>query len=280
MSLMSKLLATTLLLSSFVYANTNVDSKKIEGFLSEQFLENQNIKTIDVKVENRVPIKELKGWDGYIVNVEATLKKHPKNIIKQKMIWFSNGKMITKDLTDLNSGENLTDLIKPNFKSEYYKKENLIFGNVNAKHKIAIFSDPLCPFCRSFVPGALADMKKQPKKFAVYYYHFPLPRLHPASVEIVKAAVAAEQKGYKDVIEKLYHIKINPQEKNIDKILVAFNKAVGSDIKPEDLKKPAVLKEIKFDFDVANDVMVGGTPTVYLDGKIDKAKNTYKKLKN
>jgi protein-disulfide isomerase len=195
------------------------------------------------------------------------------------MIWFSNGEVITKELSDMQSGQSYTDMVKPKFKDSYYKKENLIYGNANAKHKIAIFSDPLCPFCKSYVPGAIKEMRKYPQKFAIYYYHFPLDRLHPASVHLVKMAAAAELQGVKDVVLKLYTVEVHANEKNVRKILAAFNKAEGTHITLKDIQSPAVLKQVNFDLDVASDVMIAGTPTVYLDGINDKTKQKYKKVK-
>ena len=277
MSLMLKLLSTTLLLSSFVYADSVSD--KVEDFLDDKFMENSRLKNVDVKVSDVVPLKKLKGWNAYIIDAEASLKSQPKKVIKQRMIWFSNGQVITKDLTDMQTGESLSDIVKPAFKDAYYTKENLICGNVDAKHKVAIFSDPLCPFCKSFVPDALKYMKKYPEKFAVYYYHFPLERIHPASVPLVKAAVAAELQGNKDVVEKLYKVKINPREKNEKKILQAFNSTVGTKLTVGDLKEATIARQLKHDRDIANAVMVAGTPTVFLDGKVDKTKQKYKKVK-
>ncbi|WP_418640471.1 DsbA family protein [Sulfurimonas sp. ST-27] len=277
MSLMLKLLSTTLLLSSFLYASNA--SENIEYFLEDKFSENPRLKSVDVKVEDVTPLKQLPKWNAYIVNVKAVLKNKPKQVIRQKMIWFSNGKMITKDLTDISTGESLVDKVKPTVKARHYAKENLIYGNANAKHKIVIFSDPLCPFCRGFVPGAIKDMKKEPQKFAVYYYHFPLERIHPASVTLVKAAIAAEHQGVKDVVLKLYNVSINPREKNVKKILEAFNKAEGTNITPEDIQNPSVIKQFNHDRLVATDLMVGGTPTVYLDGSVDNTKKKYLKVK-
>jgi len=277
MSLMLKLLSTTLLLSSFVYASSAGD--KVEDFLDDKFSENPRLKSIDVKVSDEIALPKYKGWTAFVVDVEAYLKSQPKKLLKQRMIWFSNGSLITKELTDMQTGENLTDMVKPPFKDKFYKKENLIFGNANARHKIAIFSDPLCPFCKAFVPDALDDMKKDPKKYAVYYYHFPLERLHPASVTLVKAAAAAELQGKKDVVEKLYKVKINPREHDVKKILKAFNKAVGTDIKPKDIETEAVKKQLQNDLDIANTLMVNGTPTIYLDGEVDKTKKKYLKVK-
>ncbi|WP_297441692.1 DsbA family protein [Sulfurimonas sp.] len=276
MSLTWKLLAIALLLSSSIHAQATGD--KVEEFLEDQFGENPRLESVDVKVDDTVPLKNQKGWSAYIVDVHARLKDKKKSLIKQKMIWFSNGSMITKDLLDINTGENLSESVKPKFKPAYYTKENLIYGNENAKHKVVIFSDPLCPFCKGFVPGAIKDMKKDPEKFAVYYYHFPLTRLHPASVTLVKAAAAAELQGVKDVVLKLYTVKINPREKDEKKILAAFNKVEGTKLSVEDINTPEVKKIVSFDVTVANDLMVAGTPTVYLDGKIDKTKKKYLKV--
>ena len=277
MSLMLKLLATTLLLSSFAYAQNT--SKKIEAYLNEEFGENPRLKSVDAKVSDVVPLSDLKGWNAYILDVSAVLKDKPKETVTQKMIWFSDGTIITKELTNMKTGENLIDLVKPDFKPAYYAKANLIYGNANAKHKVAIFSDPLCPFCRNFVPGAINEMKADPKKFAIYYYHFPLARLHPAAVILVQAAAAAEHKGVKDVVLKLYNVQIDAQETNVEKVLEAFNKAVGTKISIADLQNPAVQKMLQFDQEVANNLMVGGTPTLYLDDKVDHTKKKYKSVK-
>jgi len=276
MSLMLKLLSIVLLTSSFIYAQTT--SEKVEEFLSDQFGDNPKIQKIDVKVVDVVKIPKPKGFDAYIIKVNATVKEGSRvRKVKQRMIWFSDGNVITKDLTDLSTGESMVDHVKPDFKPAYYTKENLIYGDVNATHKVAFFSDPLCPFCRGFVPGAIKEMKKQPHKFAIYYYHFPLDRIHPASPTLVKAAVAAELEGVKDAVLKLYKVEINPRERDVKKILKAFNKAMGTTLTPKDLQTKEVLKHVNKDMDIASTLMVGGTPTVYFDDKIDNTKKKYKK---
>ena len=276
MSLMLKLLATTLLSSSILLGSSS--HANIENFLEKKFKNNPSIVSLKVSVKEKIAVEKLKGWSAYIVNMHAMVKAKPKNrAIDQKMVWFSNGEIITQDFIDIKTGESLKDMIAPKFLPKYYKKENLIYGNANAKHKVAIFSDPLCPFCKEFVPKAIKEMKKYPNKFAIYYYHLPLPSLHPAAVELAKAAVAAELKGNKDVILKLYKVKLDAKERDIKKILKAFNKAVGTNIKPADLNAPAVMKHYKYDQKLADKLMVQGTPTLYFDGKVDKSKKKYKK---
>jgi len=282
MLLMLKSLVIALLLSSVLEAG--VTNKDVEGFLKRSYAGNKNIKSITIKVVNKSDVKGMKGWSAFIVDVFAVLNKDNRKV-KQKMIWFSNGVMITPDLINIKTGESVKDLVAPPFKNEYYKKSNLIYGDLNAKHKVAIFSDPLCPFCKSFVPGAIEYMKKRPKLFAIYYYHFPLPSLHPAAVELVKAAQVAQLQGKKDVVLKLYSVKLdnprerNPRERNVSKILSAFNKTFGTNIKESDINTPQIQKHFMEDLNIAESVMVQGTPTMFFDGKIDKQKKKYLKVK-
>ncbi len=278
MSLMLKLLAITVLSSSLLFSSAT--NAEIEEFLKEQFSGNKGLSSIDVKVVEVMKLDRLKGWDAFIVSIEANMKQQNKSKkVKQRMVWFSNGDAVTRDLIDLQTGESFVDLVKPEIKPEYYKKENLIYGNVNAKHKVAIFSDPLCPFCRSFVPKAINKMKSRPDTFAVYYYHFPLERIHPAAVTLVQAAAAAELKGVKDVVLNLYKVEVDAREKNAKKILDAFNKTMKTNIKLSDLSTKEVLKHLNSDMDIAENLMVNGTPTLYFDGKIDKTKRKHEKVK-
>ncbi|MBW6488700.1 MAG: thioredoxin domain-containing protein [Sulfurimonas sp.] len=276
MSSMLKLLATTLTLSSLLWADSS--TLEVEKFLKDTYSANPNIKSINVKVTNVTEVKGFEDWSAYYVELDAMLKKEKRQVV-QKMVWFSDGKIISKELFDLQSGQNLNEFVSVPFKDEFYKKENLIYGNANAKYKVAIFSDPLCPFCRTFVPEAIEYMKKEPNKFAIYYFHFPLDSLHPAAVELVKAAIALELKGRKDVLLDLYKVKVDPKEKSNEKILAEFNKVMKSDIKMFELMSKEVVAHLKSDLAIADALMVNGTPTIFFDGHIDKTKNKYKEAK-
>lgn len=274
---MLRLLSIILLTSSIGYANT---ATQLADFLEDKFIQNPKITKADVHVVDTLDVPHAQGFKAYIVEIKASVKDGTKTQnVSQRMMWFSNGKVITRELTDMITGDSLTDVLKPHFKDEFYAKENLLYGDVNAKHKVVIFSDPLCPFCSSLVPPALKAMKDKPKTFAVYYYHFPLARLHPASPTLVKAVYAAELQGVKDAVLKLYGIKINPRERDEAKILAAFNSHMGTHITKADIHSKAVVTHIAHDAKVAKLLMVGGTPTMYFDGAIDKSKAKYKKVK-
>ncbi len=279
MSSMLKLLATALLLSSSLFANSS-SNEAVKKFLEKKFSGNPTLSSLKVTIKDVISLDEPKGWDAYMVSIRAIVKAKPENRdVTQKMVFFSDGNIITPDLMDIKTGESLKDKVTPVFKDEYYKKENLIYGDADAKHKVVIFSDPLCPFCQKFVPTAIKEMKEEPKKFAIYYYHFPLPSLHPAAVTLAQAAIAAELKGNKDVVLKLYGVKVQSREKDVKKILAEFNKVFNTNIKESDLKSSAVKERYDEAQKLADTLMVQGTPTMYFDGKQDKSKKKYKEAK-
>ncbi len=280
---MLKLSLTTLLLSSTLFASSQ--DADLKEFLTNKFKNNPRILDLTVDIVDKNLVKSLEAkdaknnWYAYVLKVKAKVKtKGKKQDLTQKMIWFSNGTIITQDFIDMDTGDSLKDDY-PSFEDEYYKKENLIYGNADAKHKVAIFSDPLCPFCKRFVPKAIKEMKKQPEKFAIYYYHFPLAVLHPAAPTLTKAAIVAEEQGVKDVVLKLYTVKIDYKETDVKKILKAFNKTMKTDITTKDLESSKVKAQVAFDEKVADEAMVGGTPTIFFDGKLDKSKKKYKEVK-
>jgi thiol-disulfide isomerase/thioredoxin len=276
MSLMSKLSAIALLGGSLLAAN----NANVENFLKKQIGANPSVKSLDVKVVDTKKLDAPKGWEAVVVNLDAkVMQGSTERPISQRMVYFVSGDYLTGDLTNIKTGEQLKNSIGPEFKAEYYSKANLIYGNANAEHKVAIFSDPLCPFCRRFVPDAVQYMKQYPDKFAVYYYHLPLESLHPAAVALTRAAIAAEHQGRKDTVLDMYKVEIDSKITDEKQILEAFNKSMGTKITVEDLHKPEVEKQALFDLDVVANMMVNGTPTMFFDGQKDGGKSQYKEVK-
>ncbi len=278
MSLMLKLLITILALSSFLQA----DEDQVIEFLQKGIGQNPNIISLDIEVVKTIPLDKPKGWEAYIVQMSGKAKGRdgkPQEISQRSIYFASSDGVVTSELYNITTGTKLATAIAPEFDKKYYDEAHHIFGNKDAAHKVVIFSDPLCPFCRTFVPEALVFMKKYPKTYNVYYYHFPLQSLHPAAVTLVKAAAAAEMQGRKNIVSGLYKVKVNGRESNQQKILDAFNKAQNTSITLSDISTKAVEEHIKHDMKVAQEHLVNGTPTMFLDGKKDNSKLLYKKVK-
>ncbi len=276
MSLMQKLLVTIIALSSLLNAN----EAQVKAFLQKGIGSNPNITSLDISVIDKIPLDEPEDWEAYIIQLKGTAKMGGKTKpISQRSIYFVGDGLITAELYDLKTGQKLNSKVSPPFKEKYYDAKHKLFGNKGATHKVVLFSDPLCPFCRSYVPEALAYMKQYPATFEVFYYHFPLQSLHPAAIPLVKAALAAEMQGEKDVVTNLYKVKVDGREKNVQKIIDAFNKVQGTNITLKDIALPSVNEQLKHGMDVAEEHLVNGTPTVFFDGSKDTSKLKYKTTK-
>lgn len=276
MSLMPKLSAI-LLFSASLMAATDAD---VVAFLKKGIGNNPNISNLHIDINSKKALPEMKGWQAYFVNIDADVKQGAESRhIAQSGTYFVNGDIIAPELVNVKTGARLNDTIAPDFNAAFYTKNNLISGDVNSKYKVAIFSDPLCPFCRRYVPETVEYMSKYPSTFGVYYYHFPLVGLHPAAETLTKAAIAAEQNGFEDAVLGLYKVEINANEKDDQKILDAFNRTLKTKITLADIRNPSVVKQFEFDQQTAQSMMVSGTPTVFFNGQKDPTKMQYKTVK-
>lgn len=275
MNKISKLLSTTLLLSVSLYAN-NDDS--VIQFEKNRVSQNPNvtIKEVSINTKKEIP---LAGWNGYILDVKVNVQGKDVNA---KDILFSDGKYISLDLIDSETGKSLKDLVTPNLTDNYHDKTKLIAGNHNAKDKIVIFSDPLCPYCIDYVPEVIKHVQKNSDSIALYYYHFPLLTVHPAAGTLVKLIDIAKHKGIKDVELKTYqidwekHFDVKSTDEKV--ILEAFNKEFKTDIKLDELAKAEIAKTIDSDISMGEDVMVQGTPTIFVNKVKDSSRLKYEDL--
>lgn len=276
MSFISKILFISLFLTTTISANS-IDDKILE-FEKNRFSNNKRveIKNLSINFKKSLPVK---NWYGYIIDIDAKIAD--KNV-KAKDIVFSNGTVVSPDLFDIKTGNSLKEMMTLPLTSKYYDKKRLIAGNHNAKDKIVVFSDPLCPFCLDYVPDIIKFVNKNSQDIALYYYHFPLLQIHKAANALSKAMLVASNKGVKDVTLKVYEADFDSyftaDEADEKKILNAFNKVLKTNIKLDEIQNKEIQKEIQKDLLMGENVMVEGTPTIFVNGEQDKTKNKYKQL--
>ncbi len=274
MNKVSKILSVSILLATTLLAN----DESVIKFEKNRISQNPNVKVEDIKINTKKALP-LDGWNGYILDVKANVGG--KNI-NAKDIVFSNGKYIALDLIDSSNGKSLKDLVTPNVTSKYYDKSKLIAGTHDAKDKIVVFSDPLCPFCMDYIPDVIKHVNKNSDSIALYYYHFPLLRLHPAAGPLSKIMDVAKHKGMKNIELKVYEADWDKYftSKTTDekKILEGFNKEFKTDIKLSEIQDKKVQSLIDSDIKMGEDVMVQGTPTIFVNGVKDAMKVKYLEL--
>ena len=267
-------LALGTLLATSLFANDNL----VIEYEKKRVSQNPNIKIKDIKINTKKELS-IAGWTGYILDINASVQGKD---IQAKDFLFTNGTHIAPDLIDMKTMQSMKDVIVPNLTDKYYKKDNLIAGNEKAKNKVVLFSDPLCPFCMDYIPTVIAEVNKNKENIALYYYAFPLTQIHPASLPLSKLIDIAHSKGVVDVITKSYTIDWSKHfdEKSTDeaKILEAFNKELGTDIKIEELNKKELNAKIEKDIAMADDVLVSGTPTIYVNGTKESPKFNFDTL--
>jgi len=86
-------------------------------------------------------------------------------------------------------------ILKPKVPEEAYDKEHLLYGSLDAPHKILFFSDPFCPYCRDISTDIVDVVMKNPKIYGLYYYHLPLVKIHPASEMVSRAMLVFQKRG-------------------------------------------------------------------------------------
>ncbi len=275
MSLMSKLLTSTLIVTVALSASAQPDTKTLLKYVKKNVVKNPEVKVNGVTVLESKTVKELPGWTVLLTTMDLTFQK--KEIHAPETMFIKDG-LITGHLVNLKTGKDYRTEIKPTVPASMYNDEHLLFGNKNAKHKVLIFSDPQCPFCQELVPEIFKAAKENPTKLAVYYYHLPLLRIHPVADVITRIMHVAQNEGKMDMVNKIYSLKIDPRETNATKIIAAVKKHANYSVTEAQINAKEVKDAIKADTDAAGKMMVSGTPTVYIDGEWDKMRNGYEKL--
>jgi protein-disulfide isomerase len=241
---------------------------------------NSRIKVTGVDMISKKELDNPKGWEVFFVNIHADVKKTPTitdRVTVPETIFVKDG-FAVPTLIDMKTGKDLKAQLKPDLDPKLYDDKHLFAGNKDAQHKILIFSDPQCPFCKEIVPKIYKAVKENPKTFALYYYHMPLLRIHPVSDAIARVMLIEQSKGHFDRVIDMYSLEFNPQERNATKILDKINKKYGLNITEKDIDAQEIADELKHDQAMATKSMVAGTPTIYLDGKWDKKRDSYKKF--
>lgn len=268
----------SLVLSSTLLATVEID-KKVLAFEKQRLTQNQGItlKNVEIATKEALPIK---GWYGYVLNIQADVPGRGPVSVNDMV--FTNGDAFTMELINMNTGKSFKKLLMPKVTKAYYKKDHLIAGNENAKNKVVVFSDPLCPACQQALPAIIDVANDKTTDIALYYYHFPLLSIHPAADALSKAMIVAKRKGIKDIEDKIYATDFskyfNAKETDSKIILDGFNNVFKTNITLAELNNADIEHEISTDVKMGEDVMVQGTPTIFVNGINDRDRSLFQAL--
>jgi len=193
------ILLATALFSTFSFAN--VDTVK----------SNLQKNHPDLKIEKIQPT-EMKGiYSGVMGGQIVYLNDDAQHLIAGTMVRLSDQKNLTKDLV---IKQNTVDWNKLNLNDAV----KIVKGN--GKHKLAIFSDPNCPYCKN-----LEDELKNLNNVTIYTFIVPFK---PQSVEPSKKVYCEKNpaQAWTDLIAK----GIQPTTKKVCENPIDRNFAVAKEI--------------------------------------------------
>jgi protein-disulfide isomerase len=127
------------------------------------------------------------------------------------------------------------------------------------------------------IPELIHFTKENSKDFALYYYNFPLS-IHKGADTLVKAMIKAKQDGVKDITLKVYEEVFELEKTDEQSVLDTFNKAIGTKYTLAQIDTKEIRAILEQDIQKAKDILVKGTPTLFINGKRDMSKKAYKDM--
>jgi len=283
---------TGLAVSSLCAAqNTQTDVEKIKNL---ELIKGSNMNVLKVQKYQDFYFLEATVSDrGKTLTVNPIVTNDLKMVIMGNVFDASSGKRILPPMSKqtlekikkqkeaLKKKKEAQDKFKRDFvlDKKYYDKEHLLLGDMDAKNKIVVISDPLCVACIQRFPHVFNGLKNR-KDVALFYYHYPL-RMHPTAGTVAKAIKLAESQGKKDVVEKImlsdfgkkYDVYKSTDQQNA---LNEFNLVMGTSYKLSDLKDVSLDDGVN----IAKDVKLTGTPTIIFNSSLLDANDKLYKLIN
>ena len=141
-----------------------------------------------------------------------------------------------------------------------------VFGNERAPITLVVFADFQCPMCKAEAPELREAVETHKGRVKLVFKHYPLP-MHANGEAAAKAAEAAFRQGkFWEMHDQLF----GHQEALGGPQLEAYAAAVGLDVEAfkADMASEEVAAAVAQDKEDGTKLKIGGTPTVYINGRL------------
>ncbi len=220
--------------------------------------------------------REKKEWSRYVSEFLSPCTSAPVPIaqcVKEKRDCtrcVPAAKYLLRGVKDGLSREQLEKSYKNRFEADKVKSVPLdgspTLGSPSAPITIVEFADFECPHCALVAPmlDKLVQERKDEILFAFKFY--PLPS-HPHGELAARAAIAAwRQNKFWEMHHALFENRERLEQSDID----GYAKAIRLDLSRfhADMQAPETTARIEKDKKLAEAVEIGGTPTIYINGRL------------
>ena len=145
-------------------------------------------------------------------------------------------------------------------------------GKENAPVTLVIFADFQCPFCKKVQPLLDELLRKNSDKVKIVFKHLPL-QMHKQARSAALAAIAAQkQRKFWEMHDALFEISNNLSEEGIKK--AAAGLGLDMELFRRDRNSQSSAERLKKDMADAEKAGVGGTPTLFINGRQVKGRGS------
>ena len=138
-------------------------------------------------------------------------------------------------------------------------------GKANAPVAIVEFSDFECPYCSKVGPIFDEILKRNPDTVKIVFKHFPLG-FHKNAIPAALSSIAAQSQGkfweYHDLLfenqKQLSQEHLQQYARQLGLDMTTFNNA---------LRAPSTRQQLAQDMQIARNIGVRGTPSLYINGR-------------
>jgi len=141
-----------------------------------------------------------------------------------------------------------------------------VLGNPDAAVTLLEYGDYECPYCGAAAPVLRRVVEESDGQVRLVFRNFPLPSVHPFALT---AALAAEAAGAQGAFWPMHELIFDRQDRLDDAALRAYADELGLDgslVVGEAAQ--AFGDKVEADFAAGLEAGVGGTPTVFIDGRL------------
>jgi len=141
-----------------------------------------------------------------------------------------------------------------------------VLGNPDAPVTLLEYGDYECPYCAAAAPVLRQVVTESDGHVRLLFRNFPLPSVHPFALT---AALAAEAAGEQGAFWPMHELIFARQDRLDDAALRAYADELGIDgSRVVGEAAQAFGDKVEADFAAGLEAGVGGTPTLFIDGRL------------
>lgn len=141
-------------------------------------------------------------------------------------------------------------------------------GKPEAPVAVVVFSDFQCPYCSRIKPVLDEVLKKNPETVKVVFKHFPLTSIHQEAEPAAKAAIAAQEQGkFWEMHDALFAASSSGSLNSASMEKAAADLGLNMEKFKADMSSETTKQKLEKDVSAARMAEVGGTPTLFVNGR-------------